>query len=146
MGVTPMATSSHNNPLAADSDPAEILRALRGVPEPHPPHMTPNEPIVPFPSSRWQAPDPPPQPVPPPQAPLRFTAPPTTAPTPVQMLQMANAIGKIAATRMLLLLVLLCAGGLWTLTVLEPEPYRIASASIFSCLVLWPIAWLAARR
>jgi hypothetical protein len=43
--------------------------------------------------------------------------------------------------RVLLWLVTLGAGAVWTVTILHPEVYRIVAASLYSGTVLWPFLY-----
>lgn len=48
--------------------------------------------------------------------------------------------------RLLLLLALLFAAAMWGYGVFDPTPWRFTAACGFSVGVLWPVAWLFARK
>jgi hypothetical protein len=158
--VTPPTSSAdqaadalqRGDPLGADADPEEILRHLRSMPPPQP---------APF-NVKHQAPS---QPMPEPrlvaEAQRRqqawaetmahqsqpMPAPPRDQVTlAMQVIHTARAIGMITATRLLLLLVLMCSAALWGLTVYDPSTNRIISSAIFTATVLWPLVGLALRK
>lgn len=79
--------------------------------------------------------------------PPRFRIEPEPGPSRVEdvgpaLLEMAQAIARICATRVLLLLALVVASALWSLTVWEPTNLRGYAAVGFSVLILWPLVGL----
>ena len=64
----------------------------------------------------------------------------------LHVIQTARTVAAVASTRLLLMLTLLCAGGLWSLTAYDPSPLRIGASALFCAMVLWPLCWLAARK
>lgn len=62
------------------------------------------------------------------------------------LLQMAQAIARICATRVLLLLAVVTAAGLWGYTVYDPSQLRIIAASLFSVLTMAPLVLLYWKR
>lgn len=58
------------------------------------------------------------------------------------LLAMAQAIARICATRVLLLLAVVTAAGLWGYTVYDPVQLRIVAASLFSGVTVFPLVLL----
>jgi len=58
------------------------------------------------------------------------------------LLEMAQAIARICATRILLLLALVAASGLWSLTTFDPTQLRIIASVGFSVLIVLPLVAL----
>jgi hypothetical protein len=141
-------TLQRRDPLGADADPEEILRHLRAVPPPQPPsfHVQRQDPRnapqnYPSPVNAF------PEPVPQVPQPRLQPAPPRDQVTmAMQVIATARAVSTIMASRILLLLALLCASALWGVTIADPLQNRIISASIFSAVVLWPLIILALRK
>jgi hypothetical protein len=144
-------TPQIRDPLGHDADPDEILRHLRAATPPSPPTFHVNRQGLSPPDPRWERPQLVPieqaMAVPPPALPpaLQRTRPDQVA-NAMHVIQTARAVAAITATRMLLLLVLVCAAGLWAVTILDPVPYRITSVAIFTATVLWPLVGLALRK
>ncbi len=62
------------------------------------------------------------------------------------LLEMAQAISRICATRILLLLAVVTSSGIWSYTVFEPTQLRIAAAGVFSVLTMFPLVFLYLRK
>lgn len=100
-------------------------------------------PVVPI-RDGLQQPRPAPQQAPPQQPAHLFTRP-IEQVTP-QYVQMARAISTILATRVLVLIAVITASGVWSYTVYEPEQLRIIAASAFSLLGVAPLIWLYTKK
>lgn len=61
-------------------------------------------------------------------------------------LNMAQAISRICATRVLLLLAVVTASAVWGYTVFDPTQLRIVAAGVFSFMTVWPLALLYFKR
>jgi len=59
---------------------------------------------------------------------------------------MARSIAAVCASRMLLLLGVLIAAPIWWYAVYEPTPFRIAAATAFSVVTIFPLTALYWRR
>jgi hypothetical protein len=62
------------------------------------------------------------------------------------LLEMAQAIARICATRILLLLAVITASGVWSFCVYEPTQLRIIAAAVFSGLTVFPLVFLYLRK
>lgn len=62
------------------------------------------------------------------------------------LLEMAQAIARICATRVLLLLALVAASALWSLTTWDPTHLRIIASVGFSVLIVLPLVALYWRK
>jgi len=62
------------------------------------------------------------------------------------LLEMAQAVSRICATRILLLLSVVAAAGLWGYTVYDPTQLRIGAASLSSVLTVLPLVWLYYKK
>lgn len=62
------------------------------------------------------------------------------------LLGMAQAIARICATRILLLLAVVTASAIWCYTVYDPSQMRIIAAGVFSACILWPLVMLYWKR
>lgn len=62
------------------------------------------------------------------------------------LLEMAQAIARICATRVLLLLAVVTASAVWGYTVWEPTQLRIIAAGVFSVLTVFPLVGLYLRK
>lgn len=62
------------------------------------------------------------------------------------LLNMAQAISRICATRVLLLLAVVTASAVWGYTVYDPTQLRIVAAGVFSFMTVWPLALLYFKR
>ena len=58
------------------------------------------------------------------------------------LIDMARAIAKICATRMLLMVAVVGAVALWGWTIVDPEKFRIIAAGVYSVVVVWPLTAL----
>ena len=63
-----------------------------------------------------------------------------------QYLQMARAVSQILATRILLLIAVVTACGIWSYTAYDPEQLRIIAASAFSLLGVAPLIILYVKK
>jgi len=97
---------------------------------------------------------PPPRPAPPPPHPPRpqegaaqqwLPREPIQPVTP-QYVQMARAVSIILATRVLLLIAVITASGVWGYTIYDPLQLRIIAASCFSVLGVAPLIYLYFRK
>jgi len=59
---------------------------------------------------------------------------------------MARAVSQILATRVLLLIAVVTASGVWGYTIYDPLQLRIIAASAFSVLGVAPLIWLYFRK
>jgi len=96
--------------------------------------------------ARPAPPPPSPQPVPPGEAARQrlFTEP--VRDVNPQYVAMARAVSQILATRLLLLIAVLTASGVWAFTIYDPLQLRIIAASSFSLLGVAPLIWLYHRK
>jgi hypothetical protein len=62
------------------------------------------------------------------------------------LLEMAQAIARICATRILLLLAVITASGVWSFCVYDPTQLRIAAAGVFSLMTVFPLVFLYLRK
>ena len=58
------------------------------------------------------------------------------------LIEMARAVSRIVATRVLLLLAVVTASGLWVYTIWNPNELRIIAGAVYAVLVLGPLVWL----
>lgn len=103
-------------------------------------------PVVPIRDGLAQVPPVPttrPAPAPPPAQRL-FTEP-VQQVTP-QLVQMARAVSQILATRVLLMIAVITASGVWGYTIYDPLQLRIIAASAFSVLGVAPLIWLYHKK
>ena len=102
-------------------------------------------PVVPIREGLVQQPAPQPRPAPPPQPAQRLFSEPVRDVSP-QYLQLAKAISTILATRVLLLIAVITASGVWAYTIYDPVQLRIIAASAFSVLGVAPLILLYVRK
>lgn len=102
----------------------------------------------------------PPPPVPPPRhnveeirRPLVRPVLPEPAPGPMRtehvntaLLETAQAISRILATRLLLLISVLTASAVWAVVVYEPSQLGIIAAGVYSVVGMWPLVFLYLRK
>lgn len=100
-------------------------------------------PVVNFPGAQPPPARPAPPPVQAPQRPL-FSEP--VQQVNAQYIQMARAVSQILATRILLLIAVLTASGIWAFTIYDPVQLRIIAAGSFSVLGVAPLIWLYFRK
>ena len=98
---------------------------LAPPPRPAPPSPTPHVPQGE--AARWK-----------PQEPIANVTP--------QYVAMARAVSQILATRVLLLIAVVTASGVWGYTIYDPLQLRIIAASAFSVLGVAPLIWLYFRK
>jgi hypothetical protein len=63
-----------------------------------------------------------------------------------QYIATARAISQILATRVLLLIAVITASGIWSYTIYDPEQLRIIAAGAFSLVGVAPLIWLFAKK
>jgi hypothetical protein len=98
------------------------------------PAMPPNPPVPPRPSPRMPG----------------YEAQPVTGPARLEhvnpaLLQMAQAISRIVATRILLLIGVLTSSVVWGVVVAEPTQLGIIAAGVYSVVGVWPLVVLYAK-
>ena len=99
-------------------------------------------PVVPL--HPQQAPQRPAPPAPPQQQQRLFTEP-VQQVTPAYV-QTAKVVAQILATRVLLMIAVLTASGVWAFTIYDPLQLRIIAASSFSVLGVMPLIYLYFKR
>ena len=103
-------------------------------------------PVVPIRDGLAQAPQPAPaRPAAPPVQAQRLFTEPVRDVSP-QYLHMARAVAQILATRVLLMVAVITASGVWGYTIYDPVQLRIIAASAFSTLAVAPLIWLYNRK
>ena len=99
-------------------------------------------PVVNFPG----APQPQPaRPAPPPPQQRHLFTEPVQQVTP-QYVATAKVVAQILATRVLLMIAVVTASGVWAFTIYDPLQLRIIAASAFSVLGVLPLIWLYFRK
>lgn len=99
-------------------------------------------PVVNFPGAQQP---PKPAPMPTPQQATRLLTEPIQNVGP-QYVQLARAVSQILATRILLLIAVLTASGVWAYTIYDPTQLRIIAASAFSVLGVLPLIVLYVKK
>ena len=84
------------------------------------------------------------RPAPPPQQRQLFTEP-VQQVTPAYV-QTAKVVAQILATRVLLMIAVITASGVWAYTIYDPLQLRIIAASSFSVLGVMPLIYLYFKR
>ena len=77
--------------------------------------------------------------------------PPDVEPVPPQLQQagyikLINTALSVLSLRLLAIIALLGAVGMFSAAVYEPTPWRVYATAAYSVVVLWPVIWLYAQR
>lgn len=62
------------------------------------------------------------------------------------LIEMARAVASIAASRILALIAVLGAVGIFLWATWDPQPWRTGAAALYAILVLWPLVFLYLRK
>jgi hypothetical protein len=63
-----------------------------------------------------------------------------------QLIEMAKTIRTVLATRVLLLFAVFTASAIWGVTAWQPSELRIAAATLYCAVVVWPLVGLYLRK
>ena len=92
-----------------------------------------------------------PEPVPP--RPIPFRPVPEPVPGPARMehvnpalLETAQAVSRIVATRFLLLIAVVTASAIWGAVIYDPTPLGIYAGAVYSVVGMWPLVFLYLRK
>ena len=89
----------------------------------------------------------------PPARPIPFRPVPEPVPGPARMehvnpalLETAQAVSRIVATRLLLLIAVVTTSAIWGTVIYEPTPLGIYAAGVYSVVGMWPLVFLYLRK
>ena len=93
------------------------------------------------------------RPEPPPARPIPFRPVPEPVPGPARMehvnpalLETAQAVSRIVATRFLLLIAVVTASAIWGAVIYDPTPLGIYAGAVYSVVAMWPLVFLYLRK